>query len=80
MTKYLSPDEIPGKRSKWPYHEWVKDIPEGKLLEITDQLNGRSIRRVRGAISTYCRNHNLPLVPEARTDRLFIFRKVEVPA
>ena len=75
MTKYLSPDEIPGRKIKWPYQVWVKDIPEGKLLEITDQLKGLSIMSARSTIANYCRNNDLPLVPKARGGRLFIFRK-----
>ena len=77
MSEYLSPDEIPGKKIKWPYNEWVAKIPKGELLEITNLLNGRTALSVRSTIYSYCHNHNLPLDAVVRGDRVFVLRKAE---
>ena len=39
MPEYIDTASL-GGRDKWPWEDWGKTIPEGKALEITDQLNG----------------------------------------
>ena len=76
MSDYISIDEIPhrGNATHYPYAEWLK-IPEGKALEITEQLNGKTVAIVRTIIAQYLRSHDLSLVVMMRGERLFVARK-----
>ena len=73
--KYIPIEEIPPARTIWPYQEWVATIPENMALEITDQLQDRSVAGTASTITQYFRLHDLPLTVMRRHERLFIARK-----
>ena len=66
---------IRGTETKYPYQEWVKSIPVGKALDITDKCDSIPPERVGFAIRTYMRIHQLPLTAWMRRGRLYVIRE-----
>lgn len=71
MTEYIDIEDIE-PITKWPYLQWIDEIPEGKAIEITEQLNGQQIPHVRAIISGYFSYHSLPLIVMVRKGHIFI--------
>ena len=72
---YIDIKEIPvsrGNMEKWPYRDWARDIPPGKALELTDQLNGASPAGTASTLHQAFKRMNSPLKAIRRGDRLFI--------
>ena len=72
QSQYIDVSELPQHMgARFPYNKWVQDIPEGKLLEITESVNGK---KSRAAIAQTIKNGGLPLRIISRGDRLFILK------
>ena len=61
-----------GSKSKYPWAEWAK-IPEGKALEVTEFLNGRTAQQLCAGCRPQALRHGL--IFRQRGERVFLFKE-----
>lgn len=75
MPEYLDIEDLPGPKGrnrKYPWDEWAA-IPEGKMIEVSEHLNGRSPQSFCAGNRNMAKQRGLSL--RMRAGRVYILRE-----